>query len=250
MSAKVYFIGAGPGDPELITLKGARLIREAGLVLYAGSLVPRRIVAMSGPDAEVVDSSGLNLDQTHALLKGAVEKGLNCARVHTGDPSLYGAVREQAALLEKDGIEYEIVPGVTSAFAAAAAACRSFTVPEANQTLILTRRAGRTPVPEGQSLKELAAHKAAMAVYLSASDPEGVERELLGAGLSPDTLVVIAHRLGWEGEKLTETTLGRLAETAREMELERQTVFLVLPGQDSDAKSRLYDENFSHGFRK
>ncbi|RLB13792.1 MAG: cobalt-precorrin-4 C(11)-methyltransferase, partial [Deltaproteobacteria bacterium] len=165
--AKVYFIGAGPGDPELMTVKGQRLIREADLVLYAGSLVPRAVVACAKKGAKVADSSSMTLDQTHALLMETVRRGGTTARVHTGDPSLYGAIREQILLLERDGVEYEVVPGVSVAFAAAARAGISFTLPEITQTLILTRIEGKTPVPEKEHLKKLSAHGCSIAIYLS-----------------------------------------------------------------------------------
>ena len=155
----VYFIGAGPGDPELITVKGSRLIGEADLVLYAGSLVPPAVVAHARPGARVIDSSPLNLAETHALIVETVRAGGMAARVHTGDPSLYGAMREQMRLLDAEGIGYEVVPGVTAAFAAAAAAGLSLTVPERSQTVILTRTPGRTPMPDTEQLRDLARHR-------------------------------------------------------------------------------------------
>lgn len=247
--SKVYFIGAGPGDPELVTRKGWRLIGEADLVVYAGSLVPAAVVAQTKPGARVVDSSPLTLEETHALLLETVRAGNLAIRVHTGDPALYGAIREQMALLVRDGIDFEVVPGVTAAFAAAAAARRSLTVPGQTQAVVLARKEGRTPVPERESLRELARHGSAMAVYLSAGDPAAVQAELLEGGYGPDTLVVVALRVGWPDGRVVETTLGRLAETAGAMELSRQTVFLILPGQETEGRSKLYDKAFSHGFR-
>ncbi|WP_231117005.1 precorrin-4 C(11)-methyltransferase [Pseudodesulfovibrio alkaliphilus] len=249
----VHFIGAGPGDPELLTLKGQRLIAGADLVLYAGSLVPPEVVACARAGARVVDSAPLSLDQTHALIMETVRRGGSVARVHTGDPSLYGAIREQMDLLEREGVSCAVVPGVTSACAAAALAGRSYTVPGVTQTLILTRLAGKTPVPEAEALRSLAAHKSAMCVYLSAGDPEGVQRELLAGGLAPDTLVVVARRVGWPDQAVADTDLAHLAATARERGFTRQTVFLVLPGQGAhdaaQARSLLYDPHFSHMFR-
>jgi len=251
---KVYFIGAGPGDPELVTVKGQRLISEADLVLYAGSLVPTAVVACAKEGAKVADSAPLNLEETHALMMETIKAGGMVARVHTGDSSLYGAIREQIELLDLDGVEYTVIPGVTAGFAAAAAACRSYTVPEVTQTLIFTRLAGRTPVPEDEELRKLASHGSAMCIYLSAGDPEGIQRELTVGGLIDSTLIVMAYRVGWPEEKVVETTLGELAKTARENEFTRQTVFLVLPGQGLEdagtAKSLLYDDSFKHGYRK
>lgn len=246
---RVHFIGAGPGDPELLTVKAARIIGRADLVLYAGSLVSPAIVALARPDARVVDSAPLTLAETHALLVSTVRAGGEAARVHTGDPALYGAVAEQARLLAAEGIPWAVVPGVTSASAAAAAFGVSFTVPEATQTLILTRLAGRTPMPAGESLADLARHRAAMAVYLSAGDPEGVAEALTRGGYPGDTPVAVAHRLGWPGEVLRFATVDTLAETTRRHGLDRQTIFLVLPGLGRGGDSKLYDPSFGHGFR-
>ncbi len=176
-SPQVYFIGAGPGDPGLITVRGRELIEQADLVLYAGSLVPREVVACARPEARVVDSARMNLDETHALMRDTVRSGGLVARVHTGDPSLFGSMREQMALLDRDGIAHAVVPGVTAAFATAARAKVSFTVPEATQTLVITRLAGRAPVPEGERLRELARHGSSVAVYLSADKAAELTRE-------------------------------------------------------------------------
>jgi precorrin-4/cobalt-precorrin-4 C11-methyltransferase len=246
---KVYFIGAGPGDPELITVKGQRIISEAGLVLYAGSLVPEAVIAGAMKNAKVENSASMSLQETHELMLAHARAGEVVARVHTGDPSLYGAVREQARLLEKDGIEYEVVPGVTSACAAAAASSASFTVPGGTQTMILTRMEGRTPVPESESLAKLAAHNSAMAIYLSAGNPSGIQEQLLAGGMSPDTPVILGYRIGWPEEESVETTLKNLAETATEKQFKRQTVFLILPGKDA-GESLLYDASFTHMFRE
>lgn len=245
---KVYFIGAGPGDPELLTLKAARLIAAADLVLYAGSLVPREVVARTRPGARVVDSSPLTLEETHALLVECVQAGGDAARVHTGDPSLYGAVAEQAALLDAVGIPWEVIPGVTAAFAAAAEAGVGFTVPGGTQSLVITRAPGRTPTPENESLRALAAHGCALAVYLSATQAPAVQAELLAGGLPGTTPVIVGRRVGWPDGHVSRTTLDNLAEAARGAQ--RQVVFLALPGQEGQAeRSRLYDPAFAHGFR-
>lgn len=245
----VAFVGAGPGDPELLTVKAARLIGRADLVLYAGSLVSPDIVALAGETARVIDSAPLSLDQTHALLVETVRQGGLAARVHTGDPSLYGALSEQIRLLQADDIPYVVVPGVTTASAAAAAFGVSVTEPEATQTLILTRLAGRTPMPPGEDLADLARHGASLAVYLSAGDPEGLTAALRAAGLPGDTPVAIAHRLGWPGEKRLWATVDSLAQTVRSADIGRQTLFLVLPGHGRGGQSKLYDPSFGHGFR-
>ena len=246
---QVYFIGAGPGDPELITVKGQNIIQKADLVLYAGSLVSRALFEQAKPSAEIVDSAPLNLDQTHALILKKVKQTGPVARVHTGDPSLYGAVREQIHLLEQEGIKYEIIPGVTAAFAAASRAAISFTVPELTQTLTITRLEGRTPVPEKEKLSALATHQNAMAVYLSAAHAPKMVQELTQGGFAPETTIVIAHKVGWPGEKIFSTRLDEVCSLVAREKLNRQTVFLVLPGQKSQTCSKLYDPDFEHGFR-
>lgn len=248
---QVCFVGAGPGDPELITVKGRKCIQRADLVLYAGSLVPKEIVACAGKRARVVDSSSLTLNEIHALIMERVRVGGTVARVHTGDPSLYGAIKEQMILLDQEGIGYEVIPGVTAAFAAAAAAKISFTLPEKVQSLIVTRLAGRTPVPDLEQLRELARHNTSMAIYLSSFDPERIAEELLTGGYSGDTPIVVACKVGWPGELILTTQLSTLAQVVKEAGINRQAVFLVLPGQKDDPVfSRLYSPDFSHGFRK
>jgi precorrin-4/cobalt-precorrin-4 C11-methyltransferase len=245
---KVYFIGAGPGDPELITVKGQRIISEAALILYAGSLVPEAVLEKASENARIENSASMSLAETNALLTKYAQAGNTVARVHTGDPALYGAVQEQAELLAQAGIKYEIIPGVTSACAAAAASGSSFTVPGGTQTLILTRMAGRTPVPEEESIRVLAAHKTAMAVYLSASKPEDLRAELLAGGLDPETKVVLGYRIGWPEEKSVVTTIENMAVETVKHGFNRQTVFLILPKETSSA-SKLYDSGFTHMFR-
>jgi precorrin-4/cobalt-precorrin-4 C11-methyltransferase len=192
----------------------------------------------------------MTLEETHSkILETAGTDGL-VARVHTGDPSLYGAIKEQMLLLDRDHIDYEIIPGVTVAFAAAAAAKVSFTLPEKAQTLILTRLAGRTPVPHKEQLRDLARHNTSLAVYLSAGNPEGVVEALLEGGYPEDTPVVVAHRVGWPDERIIATHISALTETVHGSDINKQAIFLILPGQDDDPVfSRLYSSEFAHGFR-
>lgn len=249
----VWFVGAGPGDPELLTLKAARLIANADLIVYAGSLVPREVLAGARPGVPVIDSAPLSLPETHALLAGCAKNGGSAVRVHTGEPALYGAVREQAALLDAEDIPWQVVPGVSSAFATAAAAKVSFTVPGGPQTLIITRLSGRTPVPDSEALPSLAAHGAAMAVLLSAGEPERLQAELLAGGYPPDTTIVLGHKVGWPGGETVRTALSELAATARARGFTKQTAFLVLPGETLPAgasQSKLYDPAFTHGCRE
>ena len=178
MSPKVYIVGAGPGDPELITLKAARIVRNAGLVLFTGSLVPRNVIEDVRPDAEVVDSKGLTLEQIVERMLAAIRRGEDVARVHTGDPSLFGSTAEQMRRLEAEGVEVEIVPGVSSFSAAAAALGRELTLPELSQTVIVTRAEGRTPMPPKEDLPSLASHGATLALFLSIGLLDKVVREL------------------------------------------------------------------------
>lgn len=247
----VTFVGAGPGDPELLTIKGRNAIAEAELVLYAGSLVPPAVVACARPGVPVLDSAPLTLEECHARVRETALAGGRVARVHTGDPSLYGALREQAALLDGDGIPWRVIPGVTAACAAAAAAGVSFSIPGQRQSLILCRAAGRTPVPERESLAALAAHGSAMAVYLSAPAASRMAEEL-GTVLPPETPVVCAQRVGWPDERLVWTTLAELAACVEENGFDRQTIFLILPGEEAagGARSRLYAPDFCHGWRR
>jgi precorrin-4/cobalt-precorrin-4 C11-methyltransferase len=247
---QVYFVGAGPGDPELMTIKGRKCIEQADLVLYAGSLVPKEVVACARKEARVVDSSSMNLEETHVLIMETVRAGGLVVRVHTGDPSLYGAVREQMHLLDREGIDYRVIPGVTVAFAAAAAAKISFTLPEKTQSLIFTRLAGRTPVPEKERLRDLARHGTSLAIYLTASDPEGMVEELLAGGYPEDTPIILAYRVGWPDEIVLSTDLSSLIKVVKEKGISRQAVFLVLPGQkDEPTFSKLYSPLYTHGFR-
>ncbi|MBZ4658878.1 MAG: cobM [Desulfacinum sp.] len=250
-NGKVFFVGAGPGDPDLITVKGRRLLRRADRVVYAGSLVPRALLAQCRQGAEVYDSAPLTLEETHALLVEAAKRGRLVVRLHTGDPALYGAVQEQMRLLDRDGIDYEVVPGVSAAFAAAAHIRCQLTLPEVSQTVIFTRATGRTPVPDRESLRSLAAHRATMAIYLSVSRMDAVVEDLCGS-YPQETPVVVAYRVGWPDERILRGTLADIAEKVREADIGRQAVILVGDALDPGrhgTRSRLYDESFGHGFR-
>jgi len=248
-SGKIYFIGAGPGDPELITVKGLNIINKADLIIYAGSLVPGQLFEHSGAK-RIIDSSGLTLEQTHGLMSRAYFQGKLVARVHTGDPSIFGTIHEQALLLEEKAIPFEIIPGVTAAFAAAAKAKVSFTFPEMNQTLIITRASGRTKVPSSQNLKKLAASRSSIAVYLSAAMAGSVQSDLLEGGLEGNTRVIVGWKVGWKDELMIKTRLANLEQEVIDNSITGQAVFLVLPGKQGNKRSRLYDPDFSHGYRK
>lgn len=252
--SQVHFIGAGPGDAELITVKGARLLREAEVVVYAGSLVDRELVRTYAPQAQVWDSAGMTLRETTRVLAEAVAAGKRAVRLHTGDPCIYGAIQEQMAELDQLGIEYVVVPGVTSAFAAAATLRQELTLPEVSQTVILTRLAGKTPVPEREKLSEIARLGATLVIYLSVSMVEKVVAELLQGTYSPETPVAVVAKASWPDEQVVEGTLADIAEKVRAAGIDRQALIVVgdvlaARREGLRAKSLLYDRGFSHGFR-
>ena len=249
----IIFCGAGPGDPDLITVKGQRALAAADLVLYAGSLVPEALLKWTGPDCRHQSSAGMHLDEMVDRMAEAHNAGQRVVRLHTGDPSLYGAIFEQMAKLTQRGIPFTIIPGVTAAFAAAAALGVEYTLPEISQTLILTRMAGRTPVPETETLKSLAAHRATMAIYLSISMVDEMARTLADA-YGPDAACAVVYRASQPDQKIHWTTPRRLAETVREAGITRTA--LVVVGRVLDVRletleheSKLYDRHFAHGFR-
>ncbi len=250
----VSFIGAGPGDPKLLTLKAVERIQGAGLILYAGSLVPPEIFRphTSLPEERIINSATLSLEENHAHIKTAIRQGSNVARIHTGDPSLYGAINEQMNLLDADGIPYEVIPGVSSAMAAAAALKIEYTSPGVTQTAIFTRMAGKTPVPETERLPSLASHQATMVIFLSVGKAEEVQRDLL-TYYPPHTPVAIVYRVGWPDEACYRITLNQLADTVRREKINRQSLIIVGRVVDRrslrDSRSRLYDKTYTHGYR-
>lgn len=251
----VHFVGAGPGDAELITLKGARLLREADVVVYAGSLVDRELVRTYAPDAEVYDSAAMTLEETTAVLAQAVADGKRAVRLHTGDPSIYGAIQEQMAELDALGIGYAVVPGVTSAFAAAATLKQELTLPEVSQTVIITRLAGRTPVPDRENLAGIAKIGATLVIYLSVAMIEQVVAELLEGAYTPKTPVAVVARASWPDEQSVEGTLADIAVKVRDAGIGKQAIILVgdvlkARREGLKSKSLLYDKGFSHEFRK
>jgi len=247
----VYFIGAGPGDPELITVKGQRLIRECPLVLYAGSLVPKAVILAANPTAEIVNTADLNLEEIIARIRAAHERGLDVARVHTGDPALYGAIGEQMRELERLGIPYEVVPGVTAAFAGAALLRRELTLPGVSQTIILTRHAGKTPMPDGESLPDLARHRATLAIYLSVDQLRDIVAELT-PHYGPDCPAAVLHRVSWPDQ---DGVLGTLADIAAKVEAKGFTrTALILVGRvlqpEGFPASYLYSAEHAESYRR
>ena len=248
---KVWFIGAGPGAPDLLTIRGARLIGEADVVIWARSLVNEEVLEHASPGAEVVESTTIPLEGVRAIYERAVAENLRIARVHSGDPSIYGAVIEQIELCEELGLEWEIVPGVSSLGAAAAAIGRELTVPEISQSVILTRKASRTPMPEGEKVRSFASHGTTMAIFLSAARPRALQRELLEGGYPPDTPCAVVYKASWPDEQVIECPLEELAGRIREAGFTRQALILVGPGLGAGGtRSHLYSPRFSHMFRK
>jgi precorrin-4/cobalt-precorrin-4 C11-methyltransferase len=249
----VLFVGAGPGDPELITVKGRNALKRADLVIYAGSLVPEALLAWARPGTPAVDSAAMTLDDIVTAMADAHRAGQRVVRLHTGDPSLYGAVFEQIAALFQRGIPFRVIPGVSAAFAAAAALGIEYTLPEISQTLILTRVTGRTPVPESESLASLAAHRASMAIYLSIGQIDAVA-DILGQAYGADAPCAVVYRASQPDEKVIRTRLGELAARVRAEGITRQALIIVsrvleVGLEDLKIKSKLYDKNFKHGFR-
>jgi len=247
---KVYFVGAGPGDPELITAKGMRLLKEADTVLYAGSLVNAELLKYARPGVPCFDTAILTLEETTALISAAAAAGKTIVRLHTGDPSLYGAIQEQIDALCEEEIPWEVIPGVSSFLAAAALLGRELTVPGGTQTVIITRQGGRTPVPEAESLRELGEHRATICLFLSAALLEEAAADLM-ASLPADTPAAIVERVSWPGERFIMTTIGKMAAAAREAGITRTAMVLVGDFLTAQGKrSLLYDPEFSHGYRK
>ena len=251
MKNKIIFAGAGPGAPDLITLRCRDAIASAGLIVYAGSLVNPEILQYARNDCEIRDSADMNLEEIVAAMQQGIEKGQKVVRLHTGDPSMYGAITEQMNELDKLEIEYDVIPGVSSVFASAAAVKTELTLPGVSQSVILTRRAGRTPVPEGQNIADFAKHQATMGIFLSVSDINGLVDELIAGGYKKGTAVAVVYRVTWDDEKIIRGTLENIAEKVRNSQISRQAMILVGDAiAKSGDKSLLYDKNFSHGYRK
>lgn len=245
----VKFIGAGPGAPDLITLRGKKAIENADVIIYAGSLVNPEVLEGHKADAKIYNSAGMNLDEVLEVTEDAVKKGLAVARVHTGDPSIYGAIKEQMDALEEAGIEFEVIPGVSSFVGAAAAIKKEFTLPEVSQTVILTRVEGRTPVPEKESLESLAAHRASMALFLSVGMIDKVVTKLL-TGYAPTTPIAVVQRATWEDERIIIGTLETIAGQVKEAGITKTAQILVGDFINCDyALSKLYDKRFTHEYR-
>jgi precorrin-4/cobalt-precorrin-4 C11-methyltransferase len=252
--SKIYFVGAGPGDPDLITLKGRKLLDSADVVVYAGSLVNPAM--LDGISAKIYDSAGMDLQEIIDVMSAAVKEGKDVVRLHTGDLSYFSAICEQIERLRPMGIEYEVIPGVSSAGGSAAAIGQELTIPEVTQTVIHTRMAGRTPVPEGESIEKLAAHGASMAIFLSVSMMDKLVEKLKEGGAYTDaTPVAVVERATWPEERVVRGTLADIAAKVKEAGITKTAMILVGEAlsssiSDTGRESKLYHKDFKHEYRK
>ena len=247
----VHFVGAGPGAPDLITVRGKELIEKADIIIYAGSLVNPALLDYAKDDAKIYNSAEMTLEEVTAVYTEAESEEKDVVRLHTGEPSIYGAVKEQMDFLDKEGIPYDSCPGVSACFGAASSLNLEYTLPGVSQTLIITRLEGRTPVPEAESMESLAAHKASMAIYLSAGMLKELSEKLIAGGYEPETPAAIVYKATWPEEKKIITTVGNLAEAGEKEGIRNIAVVLVgnaVSAMDYD-KSRLYSTDFTTGFR-
>ncbi|MBS3971165.1 MAG: precorrin-4 C(11)-methyltransferase [Clostridia bacterium] len=245
----IFFVGAGSGDPELITLKGYKLLQEADLVVWAGSLVNEKVLDYTKAGARLVNSAHLDLEEIVETMVEAYNKGEKVVRLHTGDPSLYGAIGEQMELLKQKGVPFKVIPGVSSFLAAAASVQKEYTVPDGTQTVIITRMEGRTPVPARENLASLAAHGSSMAIFLSVGMIERVVEQLL-EGYSPDTPAAVVEKASWPEERVLKGTLANLAQLTRDAGITKTALILVGNFLKDTGKSKLYDREFTHEFRE
>ena len=248
--AQVHIVGAGPGDPELITRKGYRLVQEADVVIYAGSLVNPAILEACKEGCEIHNSASMSLDDVLAVTKARVADGKTVVRLHTGDPAIYGAIQEQMDALKEMGITYDVTPGVSSFLATAAALRQEYTLPNVTQTVIITRMEGRTPMPEKEKLSMLASHGATMCIFLSVQMIDKVAAELIEGGYDKTTPVAIVVKASWPDQRIIRGTLETIADVVAEEGVIRQAMIVVSRVLDTDYElSKLYDKGFAHMYR-
>lgn len=247
----VHIVGAGPGAPDLITLRGKTLLEQADVIIYAGSLVNPELLSYANPECEVHDSAYMTLEQVIEVIKQAEEKGLMTVRLHTGDPAIYGAIREQIDELDKLGISTEVCPGVSSLFGAAATLKAEYTLPDVSQTVIITREEGRTPVPEKEKLASLASHQSTMVLFLSSGLAKKVSEDLIAGGYAPNTPVAVVYKATWPDEKVLHTTIDKLEADMKDAGISKTALIIVgnVLG-DKYSKSKLYDASFTTEFRQ
>ncbi len=248
---QVFFVGAGPGDPDLITVKGKKLLSEADVVIYAGSLVNPALLEVTAPHCEIHNSASMTLAEVIAVMRAAVEKGKQVVRLHTGDPSIYGAIQEQIDELNLLGIQWKVVPGVSSFLASAAALGQEYTLPGISQTVIITRMEGRTPVPDREKIRSLAEHQATMCIFLSVHMFGELVQELTEGGYDPDTPVAVVEKASWPDQRIFRGTLTTIADQLKAAGVSRTAMVIVgkvLTGEYE--QSRLYAPEFGHMFRE
>ena len=247
----LYFVGAGSGAVDLITVRGQRLLQQADVVIYAGSLVNPQLLRETKPDCRIYNSAKMTLEEVLEVIQQATKENADIVRLHTGDPCLYGAIREQMDWLDEQKIPYEYVPGGSSFCAAAAALRAEYTLPDVSQTVIITRMAGRTPVPEKEEISKLAAHQATMVIFLSTGLLEGLQEQLMQGGYDKDTPAAIVYKASWPEEKTFRCTVSTLAQTAKENQITKTALILVgnFLGNEYE-RSKLYDPGFSTEFRE
>ncbi len=247
----IHFVGAGCGAPDLITVRGARLLSEADVVIYAGSLVNPKLLEYCREGCEIHDSAYMTLEQVIDVMKKAESEGKMTVRLHTGDPSIYGAIREQFDALDPLGISYDVCPGV-SAFSGAAASLKAeYTLPNVSQTVMITRMEGRTPVPDKEKIRSLAQHQTTMCLFLSTGLLEGLQTELIAGGFSPDTPAAIVYKASWPEEKIVRCRVSEIAQKATESNITKTALIVVgyFLG-DTYERSKLYDPGFTTEFRE
>ncbi|MBR3458519.1 MAG: precorrin-4 C(11)-methyltransferase [Selenomonadaceae bacterium] len=247
----VHIVGAGPGDPELITVKGQRYLREADVVIYAGSLVNPELLKLCREGAEIHNSASMTLPEVVETVEKAEREGKMTVRLHTGDPAIYGAIQEQMDAFQKKGIAYDVTPGVSSFLATAAVLKQEYTLPGISQTVIITRNEGRTPVPDREKLRALAAHQSTMCIFLSITMLEEVVRELIAGGYEESTPIAIVQRATWPEQKIVRATLATVVEEIRGKDIDRTAMIVVSRCLDAEYDlSRLYAPEFAHMFRE
>ena len=250
MKSKVVFIGAGPGDPDLITVKGRNIIEQADIIIYAGSLVNKEVLNVRKDDCDVYNSAVLNLDEIINIIKDGIANDKLIARVHTGDPSIYGAIGEQIRELNENNIEYEIIPGVSSVFGTASVLEKELTLPEISQTVIITRPEGRTPKPKKESISSLSKHEATMCIFLGVGMIDKVVEDLL-VGYNEDTPVAVVKKATWEDQEIIEGTLKDIATKVKDANITKTAMIIVgdILNPGDFTPSKLYDANFKHEYR-
>lgn len=247
---KVFFIGAGPGDPDLITIKGKKAIENSGYCIYAGSLVNKDILNYAKPGTKIYNSASMTLEETLSVIKEAADADEDVARVHTGDPSIYGAIQEQMQALDNMEIEYEIIPGVSSFTAAAALLKQELTLPGVSQTIIITRIEGKTPVPESEDLQRLAQSRSTLCIFLSVGQIDKITDNLIES-YGRDCPAAVVYKATWNDEKIILGTLDNIGSKVKKSKIKKTAIIIIGRVLENDFEmSRLYDKDFEHGFRK